>query len=159
MNINVKPREGKAVASPHSIYTTGIHHCVALILYAPSVEVTGLAHVFDEQGRFGADTVVESLLEEMIKINGQIAPSLVQAYLIGELDESLAQPGSRTERISTILDQRSIPILHKDVGGRLWRDVYVGSMNIRVVSYREDWERAYEEFHPEKVYTIPLRPA
>lgn len=152
----VKPKQGKAVRLPHTLYTQGLHHCLAVALYSPQVGVIGLAHVFDERGKFGTDGVVDSLLEEMVGIGSTMYVPSIRAYLIGELDESLAMPENRTERVSAALARKKISIINKMVGGRLWRDVYFEAAAIRVVEYREDWAKVYEEFQAEQVYNVSL---
>lgn len=155
----VRPKQGIALRLPQRPYTDGLHHCLAPLLYSPETRIVALAHVYDPAGpaRYSADQVIDSLIEDMMAKDSGVKPTSLRAYLVGELRESIARPGSRTSKVTASLRERRIPIMHKVLGGQFWKKVCVlEHPEILVEEYLENCVQRYGEFHAEREYRLVL---
>ncbi len=157
-NYIVPPKFGRAVRLPDRVGTTDIQHCLVPILYSPQTSIVALAHVYDLSGsdRYSGDRVIDSLLEDMTRIDSGVLSFPLRAHLVGELDESLAKPENRTNRVSSALKQRGIPIVNRIVGGLSRKNVYIhdGPPRLFVQEYLEDCVQRYGEFHAEREHWL-----
>lgn len=157
--IKVHPKQGIALRLPQRSYTDDLQYCLAPILYSPETRIVAMAHVYDTFGpaRYSADKVIDSLIEDMIAKDSSVKPASLRAYLVGELNASIAMPTSRTSKVTASLRERKIPIMHKVLGGRFWKRVSILEQpEMLVEEYLEDCVQRYGEFQAEKEHLLVL---
>lgn len=157
MRYTIPSKDGKAVRIPDELYTEGLHHCLAVVLYSPRYNVISLAHVFDNQGRYGTRQVVNSLLEDMSQITVNFDDiNDIRAHLIGELDTSRQRKASRSDIISEDLRNKEIRTVNGHLGGEMWRDVLVSYPSIIVEEYHEMSKFKHGVYRPERIVQLIL---
>lgn len=131
--------EYKAAKAPALLVTLGLGSCVGVALYDERRKVGGLAHVMLPDSRLAghkaynpgkfADTAIETLMEDMIKLG--VEPNRIVAKLAGgaqmfqiKSENNIMQIGKRNvEAVKTKLQQLRIRTLSEDVEGNHGRTV------------------------------------
>lgn len=150
--VKVGISEYKISKSPNKLITLGLGSCVGIAIYDKSNKIGGLSHIMLPDSTFFrndikpekfADLAIPKMVREMT--NGKKANNLVAKIAGGASmfdftnkkdSESI---GSRNvEAVSKVLNELGIPIISKDVGGKMGRTMIVDldnfDVNIRSVN-------------------------
>lgn len=127
----------------HSIVIHGLGSCVALILYDLKNNVGGISHILlpNSRGKDAeyphkyANLAVPDLIKEIIKFGGN--RQNLKAIILGGsniFDDPNNLIGTEnSEKIVKELEDFSIPIFRKDIGGKLGRVVILNTKNLHVL--------------------------
>ncbi len=140
------------VKSPDKILTIGLGSCVGISLYDKENKIAGLVHIMlpssyefknNENKLKYADTAISILVEELKKKNAYV--DKLEAKIVGGAQmfnfkdsRALSDIGQRNIiAVEKKLEELSIPIVSKDIGGNKGRtmivDAYTGRVTIKVL--------------------------
>jgi chemotaxis protein CheD len=144
----------KTVKAPALIKTTGLGSCVGVVLYDPSKEIAGMAHVMLPDSLLSkagpvneakyADTAVKLLYSQLLSLGAR--EGWMKAKLAGGAQMFQFSGGSDLMRIGprnvdavlSELKNLRIPVISQDVGGNSGRTIEfnpkTGLMQIRTVN-------------------------
>jgi chemotaxis protein CheD len=157
MEITVGMGEIQVTQPPHTLVALGIGSCVAVVVYDPKTNVSGLAHIVlprlaeaqykAHPTRF-ADVAVRALINEMKKRGA--STQHLRAKVFGGANmfpevisaDSVMDIGGRN--ITVVLEQfknHDVEIVAKDLGGHIGRSILFdtsrGSARVRTASFGE----------------------
>ncbi|MGL4736972.1 MAG: chemotaxis protein CheD [Cellulosilyticaceae bacterium] len=124
--------------APNILTTLGLGSCVGITLYDPVLKIGGLAHIMlpdstqirnnSNLAKF-ADTGIEALIEKMVgqgaKENRLVAKIAGGAHMFEfqHMDETLRIGARNVAAVTTLLEQRKIPLRASDTGSNYGRTI------------------------------------
>lgn len=156
MEITVGMGEIQVTQPPHTLVALGIGSCIALVLYDPETNVSGLAHIVlprlaeaqykTHPTRF-ADVAVRSLINEMKKRGARTrrlrAKVFGGANMFPEVisaDSAMDVGGRNITAVLEQLEYHHVEIAAKDLGGHIGRSIRFDtsrSANVKTASFGE----------------------
>jgi chemotaxis protein CheD len=131
----------------------GLGSCIGIVLYDNSTGIGGIAHILlpgaSQNGETKyAETAIEKMLEDMIKLGARRSKIVSKfaggAQVFKHMNLEILRIGSRNSiSVEDTLGKKKIPILAKDVGGEVGRNVIFnpvdGSMIVKYTKGNTIW--------------------
>jgi chemotaxis protein CheD len=160
-NSNVKTLDGELsvgigeykIGKKVLLQAMGLGSCIGIVLYDNSTGIGGIAHILlpgaSQNGETKyAETAIEKMLEDMVKKGAQrnkiVSKFAGGAQVFRHMNLEILKIGSRNSRsVQETLGKKKIPILAKDVGGEVGRNVIFnptdGSMIVKYTKGNTIW--------------------
>jgi chemotaxis protein CheD len=146
-NSNVKTLDGELsvgigeykIGKKVLLQAMGLGSCIGIILYDNSTGIGGIAHILlpgaSQKGETKyAETAIDKMLEDMIKQGARRSKIISKfaggAQVFKHMNLEILKIGSRNSiSVEETLEKKKIPILAKDVGGEVGRNVIFNPMD------------------------------